>query len=502
MPIVSSIPDRRLTTLRQAVIDTKIAQTGYVFVTSSKSKFIISKGGKSDGVVLIDAVDAKGRPFGREIPGMALQLKPGEIGEYTYYMKNPDEPEPREKIARIMYYEPWDWVIGASSYLEEFLAGPNTIRSIENRGIRIVFTVAALSLLAALVIWVIISRGIAKPIIDVSNAVNAVTRDNDFTVPIPQTGNDEIGAMAKEFSHMMGVDQELICKRYQSFPMRCCLSVNRWPSMPRANRERAIAQGKQMAVVHETVKDMGDTAKDVAQAALNQKTVAEQSNENILNLIHGIGSVTQASQQQIREAGDATERVGRMGDTGAKVVTTAQEQGQQVVSVTEALQQMDRAVKRLYDAAGKATDSGQGSLEAVSQGRKTVQSTAVGMQAIAESSEQISEIITVITEIAEQTNLLSLNAAIEAARAGAHGKGFAVVADEVGKLAQRSSEAANEITQLIKTSTAKVAEGTKLSADSQKALERIDESGKVNIAAHRRYRQSFRQPLCRCRACQ
>jgi methyl-accepting chemotaxis protein len=103
------------------------------------------------------------------------------------------------------------------------------------------------------------------------------------------------------------------------------------------------------------------------------------------------------------------------------------------------------------------------------------------MRAIAESSGQISEIIGVITEIAEQTNLLALNAAIEAARAGAHGKGFAVVADEVGKLAQRSSEAAKEITQLIKDSSSSVEAGTKYSEELQGALSKIDASGRNNM---------------------
>ena len=228
---------------------------------------------------------------------------------------------------------------------------------------------------------------------------------------------------------------------------------------------------------------MGATAAEVAEAAEQQKTSAQVSSEQVIKLLEGIGAVTKASAVQMNEADTASEKVVAMGETGAKVVTTAQEQGRQVVAVTEALHQMEEAVKMLDSAAGNATESGQRSLETVTIGRKSVAASAAGMRSIADSSDQIAEIITVITEIAEQTNLLSLNAAIEAARAGVHGKGFAVVADEVGKLAQRSSEAAKEITQLIKGATARVSEGTQLSDQSNTALERIASSGQANIEA-------------------
>ncbi len=107
------------------------------------------------------------------------------------------------------------------------------------------------------------------------------------------------------------------------------------------------------------------------------------------------------------------------------------------------------------------------------KGGEIVGDVIEAMKILNDSSEKISDIISVIDSIAFQTNLLALNAAVEAARAGEHGRGFAVVAGEVRSLAQRSAEAAREIKTLITDSVDKVEQGTKLAFNSGNALNEI-----------------------------
>lgn len=102
-----------------------------------------------------------------------------------------------------------------------------------------------------------------------------------------------------------------------------------------------------------------------------------------------------------------------------------------------------------------------------------VQKAVEAMAAIQESSERITEIISVIDDIAFQTNLLALNAAVEAARAGSAGKGFAVVASEVRTLAQKASESAADIRELIGVSSEKVRSGADLVNETGTSLEGI-----------------------------
>jgi methyl-accepting chemotaxis protein len=148
--------------------------------------------------------------------------------------------------------------------------------------------------------------------------------------------------------------------------------------------------------------------------------------------------------------------------------------------IAENTADLDQVVHRLSGSIGEirtntesATALASETADNAKQGFAAIENALSAIQLIQKSALSIGDIVKVIGEIASQTNLLAFNAAIEAARAGEHGVGFSVVAGEVRKLAERSSQAAREISKLIEESAARVSEGSDRSQYARLAFERI-----------------------------
>ncbi len=153
-----------------------------------------------------------------------------------------------------------------------------------------------------------------------------------------------------------------------------------------------------------------------------------------------------------------------------------EEQAACLEQTSASMEQIASTVKLNAEHARHANQSANSMRDVADRGGQVVGKAVDAMALIESSSRKISDIIGVIDEIARQTNLLALNAAVEAARAGESGRGFAVVATEVRSLAQRSSQAAKDIKDLITSSNGQVKEGVDRVNDAGIALHEVVES--------------------------
>ncbi|MBF0529132.1 MAG: HAMP domain-containing protein [Deltaproteobacteria bacterium] len=357
---------------------------------------------------------------------MSLPLKAEGITQIKYRWKNPQDPEPRFKLAKLMYIAPMDLIIASTAYEDEYLRSTHLIDQLVVKSMKVSGLVAAVILTFAFVSTYIFSRALTRPLIKAVHLAETIS-EGDFSQRLELNRNDEIGQLSGALDKMT-----------EHLESKALLAIR-------------ISEG---ALVND---EISISAKDQLGQALMQMTA------KLIDVITQVMAAVHKVHTQTSQINDSTQSLSQ----GATQQATALEQ------ICSSMTELASQTKSNAEHASLASQLASTAKTAAQNGDAKMHDMIAAMGEINASSREIAKIIKIIDDIAFQTNLLALNAAVEAARAGRHGKGFAVVAQEVRNLAGRSAKAARETSEMIENSLKKANYGVNIADETAGALKEI-----------------------------
>ena len=339
------------------------------------------------------------------------------------------------------------WVLGGYAPTAEFLA--TSMNSAILTGL-----VGVVMVVISAIIMYTVAKKISKPIVDISAVSSEVAKGN-FNVSVEYRSQDEIGVMADNFREMIQNNGDIIrdASRVLGEVSNGNLTVN---------TDRSVNYCGDFADIETAINTIIESLNGIVFVLKNTSTNVTSGSEQVSS---GAMSLSQGSQEQ---AAAVEELAASMQDISSQVDDTAENAAHAkdlAATVKDGILVSNESMNALNDAI-KQIEQKQ---DEIKQIVKTIDDIAL----LEQKQDEIKQIVKTIDDIALQTNILSLNASVEAARAGAAGKGFAVVASEVRSLAQKVGEAAKITTDLISANDVVVGKGAQIASNTSNNLHKV-----------------------------
>ena len=222
-----------------------------------------------------------------------------------------------------------------------------------------------------------------------------------------------------------------------------------------------------------------DVARTVARGEIGGQIEVNSHDEpgRLLEALRDMNDRLAETVARVRESsGNIEVATGEIASGNMDLSSRTEQQAASLEETAASMEELTATVRHNTENARQASELARNAADVAQLGSGTVGRVVSTMEGISASSAKIADITGIIESIAFQTNILALNAAVEAARAGEQGRGFAVVASEVRGLAQRSSNAAKEIKELIEASAAQVQAGATLAGEAGQTMANVTEA--------------------------